>query len=804
MDQLEQRPTSSFIKTHPIEFALFDQNNHYALYIDDNPLGQPLEFEVHNISERDIEFRLGDGETASESNFHFELQFRKGILSANTLKRLEAAQLTDGVIEGSDSWDLYVSSPGDHIDHISLYLLHTGETTWAANTRRRLRFAGINADAVGGARGTRVVMLPNQLSFVGSDAPITGKRTQHLSIINHQGQKELPLHVAFKGSNQVLNINGAETTLTLQLVNIVRRAQTHTDIAAISLRAPSDDRSASRFILEVDVEEEGEEKAWALAHASELALSITAVVKRRGQTTADSGARFTVIPNTQAISPQWAIMPQQDLSLDAGDTLELMIAGIRSSLPTGPANLYLHYDHIEGYQDGRFTLPVLKSPLLFTGGNVSIGRANPAAKLTIEAGSGLALKVEPNPAQSVYIGRRAQNSLEFNYASGQAINSTANISLNIDSNSTDASHVRYIDFRANGGGFEGGQRLMQIRDGGQVAIGGKAWAMPNHKMAAGSLTIGNIDQNYGGERGWGFNAAGLLLECAANTEVAVHDYMNRVTSLMYYQGDQVNQITIGRDMGWGTTKVRLVDSLTIDQGDRNDRALTLRSSGPGWGSGMGFENSASPGGYFGIYAGADGNWHFADMNRNVDLLVMDRQYGTVTVKGNLAVEGALSKKFTRWWTLDNPSRDYDWGNTRIGATATAQWTNSDARLKTDIQAIDSPLDKLAQLRGVTYSWSDEGLRYLTAEIDSIIFAGPAATEEENEKARDDARQEAYALLARREVGLLAQDVEEVMPQLVRQEEDGYKEIRYDLLVTLLVEAVKEQQEMLQALKKRLN
>lgn len=636
--QLEALPGGDFIKTHPIEFALFDQNKHYALYIDNNPLGQPLEFDVHNISDRDIEFRNSNGSTASTANYHFELQFRKGVLSANTLERLRAAQTPNDMIENSESWDLFVPEEQPFGDHLSLYLLYTGDRTWPASSRRQLRLTGINADASGGARGTQVVMVPNQLAFVGSDVPITGSRTQHLSIINHSGLMEIPLHVGFKGSNQVVNINEVESKLTLQIVNTRRLAQSHSEIPPITLDAAEDDVVGSRLILEFDTQSDDEEKSWALARASELNLTISVGLKRRGQTAVADDIHFNVVANTQGISPQWQITAQQDTVLDPGDTVEIVIAGIRSSLPTGPTNLYLHYDHISGYQDGRFVLPVFKSPLLFADGNVSVGRADPSAKLFIEARSGLALRVEPDPGEAVYIGRFSQNSLEFNYASGQAINSTANISLNIDTDNTEEGHVRYIDFRANGAGFDAGQRLMQIMDGGQVAIGTQTWAVPNYKMAPGSLTLGNIHQNYGGGTLWNDgNTAGLLLECGANTEIAVHDAGTRVISLMYYEGDNVNQITIGRNMGWGTTKVKLADNLTIDKANLNEVALTLTGSGLGWGSGMSFHNTGPGGKSYGIYAGITGKFHFADMNNSVDRLLID-QNGNVGVGTNAPLQ----------------------------------------------------------------------------------------------------------------------------------------------------------------------
>ncbi len=45
-----------------------------------------------------------------------------------------------------------------------------------------------------------------------------------------------------------------------------------------------------------------------------------------------------------------------------------------------------------------------------------------------------------------------------------------------------------------------------------------------------------------------------MLECNANTEIAVHDNGHRLASCMYYEGDLNNQITIGRDMGWRAIK----------------------------------------------------------------------------------------------------------------------------------------------------------------------------------------------------------------------------------------------------------
>jgi len=86
---------------------------------------------------------------------------------------------------------------------------------------------------------------------------------------------------------------------------------------------------------------------------------------------------------------------------------------------------------------------------------------------------------------------------------------------------------------------------------------------------------------------------------------------------------------------------------------------------------------------------------------------------------------------------------------------------SDERLKKGIEPLNASLDKVLRLRGVSYEWS-----------------------ERNNKGRG---------VSNREIGLLAQEVETVLPELVRTDNKGYKAVAYDKLVPVLIEAVKEQQ-----------
>ncbi|MBN2729265.1 MAG: tail fiber domain-containing protein [Bacteroidales bacterium] len=89
---------------------------------------------------------------------------------------------------------------------------------------------------------------------------------------------------------------------------------------------------------------------------------------------------------------------------------------------------------------------------------------------------------------------------------------------------------------------------------------------------------------------------------------------------------------------------------------------------------------------------------------------------------------------------------------------------SDRRLKKNIEPITGSLDKIQQLQGVTYEWKDP----------------------ERE--------------AGTQLGLIAQDVEEVIPYIVNTDNEGYKSLQYSVIVALLIEGVKDQQSEIEELK----
>lgn len=97
--------------------------------------------------------------------------------------------------------------------------------------------------------------------------------------------------------------------------------------------------------------------------------------------------------------------------------------------------------------------------------------------------------------------------------------------------------------------------------------------------------------------------------------------------------------------------------------------------------------------------------------------------------------------------------------------------SSDKRLKDNITPITEPLSKLSQLGGYTFDWiPKEGIH--------------------SHEGRD--------------VGVIAQEVEEVLPEVTTTRDNGYKAVKYEKIVPLLIECIKAQQSQIDELKERLD
>lgn len=130
---------------------------------------------------------------------------------------------------------------------------------------------------------------------------------------------------------------------------------------------------------------------------------------------------------------------------------------------------------------------------------------------------------------------------------------------------------------------------------------------------------------------------------------------------------------------------------------------------------------------------------------------------------NVLIYGDFSEKLVGIGNTE-PSCTLDVNGTIKGKSTV---TPSDIRLKKDIKPIKNALDNIAHLRGITFRWKDN----------------------EGDNGRHP--------------GVIAQEVEEIFPEVVSTDNKGYKSVDYSKLAAPLIEAVKELKAENEALKARI-
>ena len=120
------------------------------------------------------------------------------------------------------------------------------------------------------------------------------------------------------------------------------------------------------------------------------------------------------------------------------------------------------------------------------------------------------------------------------------------------------------------------------------------------------------------------------------------------------------------------------------------------------------------------------------------------------------------------------------GTAASGTTGEIRATNdvtafysSDVALKENITNIPDPLESLKKLNGVLFDWKKEYIDQRGGEDGYFV--------------------------RKKDVGVIAQEVEKVLPEAVAQRPDGIKAVKYDRLTCLLIEAVKQLQDKVDSL-----
>ena len=108
------------------------------------------------------------------------------------------------------------------------------------------------------------------------------------------------------------------------------------------------------------------------------------------------------------------------------------------------------------------------------------------------------------------------------------------------------------------------------------------------------------------------------------------------------------------------------------------------------------------------------------------------------------------------------------GNIRASADITAYYS-SDRRFKDNLTRISEPNEKIKKINGYEFDWNEKHELYKN----------------------------------KHDIGVVAQEIEEVLPEVVTERDDGYKAVKYERIIALLIESNKDLLKRVEELEEKL-
>lgn len=312
----------------------------------------------------------------------------------------------------------------------------------------------------------------------------------------------------------------------------------------------------------------------------------------------------------------------------------------------------------------------------------------------------------------------------------------------------------------------GGSRFVEETGTWGINVTGSAGSLSNMNISqftnnSGYITsVSNLAiQAIGGDSG-AFNLDGI-----SSQHAFVRFSTGAWTGTNPYAGNYSHVISINQSTGNGNRTVQMYMGdvpgaiwWRMNQGGTQhpwERILTSNNASPAWNMNQNVRTTDNP--TFNILTLTSYLTVGSGLNSS-DIYMSDGDEGTRRIHCNSNRIGFLTQS-ANWGAYCD-----DDGNWTAVGDITAY---SDARVKENVKTVENALDKTLKMRGVTFTRNDI----------------------EDKSTR---------------VGVIAQEVMEVLPEVVKKADDGMYNVSYGNIVGVLIEAIKEQQKQIDDLKSQIN